>query len=284
MADLDNKAPRFLDGDGDVTTTVERIVAEDTDSNMPIGIEGEPATPVGATDPAPAGSEAPNDLGDVLTYTLGGADAASFGIREGTGQLQTKAALDYETKQSYTVTVTATDPGGLSATVTVTIEVTDVNEPPVIMVGGLAVTGLASSDYDENGTDPVATYTASGPDAASVRWSLGGPDAGDFTITGGVLAFRVSPNYEAPADVGGDNVYNVTVTANDGENTAMRDVTVRVTDIDEVVVEGPYAYDANGNGTIDRPEVIEAIKDYLFERTGITRNEVIEVIRLYLRG
>ena len=78
-------------------------------------------------------SETPNDLGDVLTYTLGGADAASFGIREGTGQLQTKAALDYETKQSYTVTVTATDPGGLSATVTVTIEVTDVNEPPVVM-------------------------------------------------------------------------------------------------------------------------------------------------------
>ena len=88
---------------------------------------------------------------DVLTYTLGGVDAASFAIGDADGQLQTKAALDYETKQSYTVTVTATDPGGLSATVTVTIEVMPLNENPVI-------DGEAPEEYAENGTDSCGHF------------------------------------------------------------------------------------------------------------------------------
>ena len=33
------------------------------------------------------------------------------------------------------------------------------------MVGGLAISGMDSVDYAENGTDAVATYMASGPDA-----------------------------------------------------------------------------------------------------------------------
>ena len=40
--------------------------------------------------------------------------------------MQTKADLDYETKQTYTVTVTATDPSDYSDDITVTIAVTDV--------------------------------------------------------------------------------------------------------------------------------------------------------------
>ena len=55
---------------------------------------------------------AANDAnGDALTYGLGGTDAASFDIDTGSGQLMTLAALDYETKASYSVTVTASDSG-----------------------------------------------------------------------------------------------------------------------------------------------------------------------------
>ena len=39
-------------------------------------------------------------------YILGGTDAESFTINEDNGQLKTKTVLDYETKSSYTVTVT----------------------------------------------------------------------------------------------------------------------------------------------------------------------------------
>ena len=71
---------------------------------------------------------------DTLTYALGGVDAASFDIVASSGQLQTKAALDFETKFSYTVTVSVHDGQDADwnadttsdATVTVTITVTGV--------------------------------------------------------------------------------------------------------------------------------------------------------------
>ena len=45
-------------------------------------------------------------------------------------------------------------------------------------------------------------------------------------------------------------------------------------------------YDANQNGTIDRSEVIAAIRDYLFGRgdEAISKAEVIKLINLYLDG
>ncbi len=48
------------------------------------------------------------------------------------------------------------------------------------------------------------------------------------------------------------------------------------------VEAAPADYDANGNGTIEREEVVLAIKDYFADR--ITRDEVVEVIKLYFSG
>ena len=67
---------------------------------------------------------------DPLTYTLEGADDASFAIVETSGQIRVQAALDFEATNSYSVTVRASD-GTDSDTVAVTIDVTDVDEPPV---------------------------------------------------------------------------------------------------------------------------------------------------------
>ena len=75
---------------------------------------------------------------DNLTYKLTG-DAALFKItsedevtdgQDERGQITVKTddTLDYEDKNTYMVTVTATDPNGLSDTIDVTIEVTDVDE------------------------------------------------------------------------------------------------------------------------------------------------------------
>ena len=73
---------------------------------------------------------AANDAnGDALTYALSGTDTASFAIDSDTGQLMTLAALDYETKFTYSVRVTASDSGGLSDSIDVTIMVTKEDEP-----------------------------------------------------------------------------------------------------------------------------------------------------------
>ena len=100
-----------------------------------------------------------------MTYSLGGPDAASFSIDRSTAQLSTKAALDYETKDTYTVTVTATDSLSASSTITVTIKVTGEDEMPDLE-------GEAPEEYAENGTRPVATFTAVDPEGESIVWSL----------------------------------------------------------------------------------------------------------------
>ena len=105
-----NTAPVFTDGE---STT--RTVAENTAASVNIGM-------------AIAATDANNDE---LTYTLGGTDAAAFDIESTTGQLQTKAALDYETKTSYTVSVSVSD-GSLTDTITVTINVTDLDDTPPV--------------------------------------------------------------------------------------------------------------------------------------------------------
>ena len=158
----------------------------------------------------------------------------------------------------YEVTVRASD-GTLHADRMVKVTVAGVDEAPEITRGGLAISGPYSVSYAEDGTDlVVATYSLAGPESDSGRWTLGGADASKFRISsGGVLSFRSSPNYEAPADADMDNVYMVTLNARDREpNTATRKVEVTVTDVVEVddtpVIGGTLVerFDSNAPTTI----------------------------------
>ena len=112
-----NAAPTFVDQDlnspGDQSDRTSRKIAENTDPEESIG------TPVSAFD-------ADDEL---LIYTLNGVDAAFFDISRNTGQLMTKASLNYEARNRYIVVVTATDPSGASDSIQVTINVTNVHDP-----------------------------------------------------------------------------------------------------------------------------------------------------------
>ena len=110
----------------------------------------------------------------------------------------------------------------------ITVRVTDVDEPPVL-------TGSPTSvvPYDENNTAQVARYTATDPEGRTVIWTVTGTDADDFTISNGVLNFSPAPNYEARADADGDNNYEVTVVASDGDLTTPQALTVTINNLDE---------------------------------------------------
>ena len=95
--------------------TAARSVAENTPADTAIGAA------------FPAATDADNNT---LIYSLEGADAASFAFDAATRQLSTLAALDFEAKASYAVTVKADDGNGGSDTIAVTVSVTDVDEPP----------------------------------------------------------------------------------------------------------------------------------------------------------
>ena len=222
-----NTAPAFPDQDfntpGDQSDTAMRSVIE----NKKDAMVGEPI-------------EATDDNNDLLTYSISGADASAFTIGSGLddeteGQLKTATELDYETKSEYQVVVTAADPSGAYDMITVTITVTDGPD-------GAVITGVKAVDYSENGEDPVATFSASDPDADAddIEWSLEGADKAIFKISDdGVLTFDKSPDFEDAKDDDesdlagdqgkGDNVYKVTVMASDGE----LDVVVTVTNVNE---------------------------------------------------
>ena len=79
--------------------------------------------------------------GDALTYSIsGGADAALFKINSATGLLEFIAAPDYELpvdadkNNTYEVAVSVTDAGGLSASQSLTVQVTDLDDVPFVNV------------------------------------------------------------------------------------------------------------------------------------------------------
>ena len=206
--DTRNRAPVFVDQDtetdGVQNTETTRKVEENTEADGNVG------SPVTANDPDPNA--------DPLTYTLGGTDASKFRVRQDNtdttenegGQIEVGAGtkLDYETKQTYMVTVMAEDSFGDRASIMVTITVTDLNEGPDI-------TGEDTIEYPENRVSSVETYRASDPERAGIiTWLLTGTDAAFFDISSnGVLTFKEKPNYEMAVDDGTDNMYEVIVQA-----------------------------------------------------------------------
>ncbi len=100
-------APMFLDSESGV-----RSIAENTASGVSIG------APVGAASTA-----------GPLTFEITSAAADTFDIDAATGQISTKGALDYEARASYSLQVTVTNALGDSASIVLTIQVTDVDEP-----------------------------------------------------------------------------------------------------------------------------------------------------------
>ena len=198
------------------------------------------------------------DIGDVLTYQVEADPANVVSVSESGGTLMVTRVGP----GTATVTVTARDRGGLSASQS--FGVTAGNRPPVIE-------GPETPAYPENSpaTEVVATYTADDPDAGdTVSWSLDGTDSGRFSInSAGELTFRSSPDYEAPADFGSNNVYSVTVrVADDGspQRIATLPVTITVTNQDDSGVVNL--------STNSPPKVGDSITATLADQDGGVRN------------
>ena len=253
-------------GDRPVMATSENAVRAVPDVNNPpvfaSGITREVKETAGAGDNVGDAVTAMDPDGDPLDYSItGGADMGAFDIDMDSGQIKVGdgTMLDFEGSQTtYVVEVTADDPFDGSDSTMVTIMVTNVNEPPDLMLveddepvtppdmETIEVTGDATVDYEENDTEAVGTYESS---EAGADWSLSGEDADSFSISsGGVLEFTSPPDYEAATDANNDNVYMVTVIAMAaGAEDGSLEVAVTVTDMDEEIPPT----NGNGNGAFD---------------------------------
>ena len=155
------------------------------------------------------------------------------------GQLRTKAALDYETKRSYAVTVSVSDGNGGTDTITVTINVTDVNETPAntapVFTDGTSTTRTIAENT-ATGQNIGTAISATDADNDTLTYSLGGTDASSFSIvsTSGQLRTQAALDYETKTS------YSVTVSVSDGNGgTDTITVTINVTDVNETPATTP---------------------------------------------
>ena len=195
----------------------------------------------------------PVDLTSGLTYVLAGTDGEHFVLADelSTGDANNRDSDAYASdnrqmkpgqiavalsprvtqlnaesdKSGYEVVLTGSDADhNQRDIITVEIAVVGVNEAPGTpegLSGALEITGQDSVRRDEGGDSlDVATYIVVGGDAEGAIWqALAGADAGAFDFTDGVLTFKMLPDFEMPADAGGNNVYQVRLSATDAEGT-----------------------------------------------------------------
>ena len=164
--------------------------------------------------------------GDTLSYSLSGTDAASFSINS-SGVITFDAAPNYESKNSYSITVRVSD-GSISPSQALTVNVTNVNEAPI------AQSQPQGSNFTENSTGVVFRANSLDPDSGdTLSFSLSGDDAEDFNIdSNGDITFASDPNYEVPTDANTNNQYEFNIVVTDaGGLSATSNSSINVTDI-----------------------------------------------------
>ena len=165
---------------------------------------------------------------DELTFAITEASRSdAFAINAGTGAITVAGDLDYETTAAYTLTVQVSD-GSLTADAEVTINVTDVNEAPVITAqtapfmieenaaAGTAVGTVAATDEDEGDDDLTFAITNGNTNEAFQIDNMGA-----ITVkTPAALDFETTPTF------------TLTVSVSDDENlSSTADITVNLTDV-----------------------------------------------------
>ena len=195
--------------------------------------------------------------GDNLTYKI--ADSGiPFAFKSGTNSLMVSdgSKLDYETKSVWTFKVTVTDPAGASATATITVNLTDVNEKPIPSnvkseysvaenkaVGTVVGTFQVFDNDKSSSSYETLTYTLSG----SLTNATGGTTATNLsqifevketgntngTRTVSILVKNKSLlDYEALYN-GTNATYPVTIIIADAKNSVTVNTKIAVLDVNE---------------------------------------------------
>ncbi|KZL07779.1 DUF5801 repeats-in-toxin domain-containing protein [Pseudovibrio sp. Ad14] len=138
------------------------------------------------------------------------------------GTVRYSPVADFNGQDSFSYRIEDAD-GDVSDVITVTVDVTPVNDRPVLTVTNV------QSNFAENGVGPVAEFSAFDVDGDALTYSLTGEDAHLFEIRGSEVYFKAAPDFENPLDVDADQDYNFNIVASDGTEDASEDVEVSVT-------------------------------------------------------
>ena len=182
-------------------------------------------------------AEAQDPDGDTVTYEItGGADQYLFSIDPETGEVYFNDVLDYENPQDaegdnfYEIEITASDGYSETDPHSVVIQVTDLDDTAPVLEGDV------DFSVEENTAEVPYAVVAYDPEGGDITYDLGGPDGHLFQLgPDGELSFFDAPDFEAPGDADGDNVYEINIVATDeaGNKSAMQTVTVTVEDLSD---------------------------------------------------
>jgi hypothetical protein len=172
------------------------------------------------------------DAGDIsggYSWSLTGADEASFAINSTSGDVTMLASPDYESQSEYNFTVVATDASGNSTEQAVSLSVNNLDE-----VAAVITSADTTQAIDENSGAGQVIYAATADDSADVSngitFSLSDDSDSALSIDSstGAVSLSDDPNFEA------QSAYNFTVIATDAAgNAASKSVNLSVTNLDE---------------------------------------------------
>ncbi|MCE7996900.1 MAG: T9SS type A sorting domain-containing protein [Roseivirga sp.] len=219
------------------------------------------------------------DLNEV-TFSLGttGGDEGLFKLTNGV--LTFKEVPDYETPKDqgadniYKVKFRAFDGINLR-TKTVSISVTNIDDTKP------EFTSATQVNFVENGTG--AAYIIEAIDESPLTYSMGTVvDSHLFSISGKAVSFKSAPDFETPMDADQDNVYQFRVIASDGINTKIHNVSVTVTDLNEVIPDltdpvftSPIAVDFAENGTGTAYTIVATDENPVSYKLGTLNDEPV---------
>ena len=257
-------APVFSDSEGNPITEAVRSVVENTAAGENVG------APVTAMD-------ADNDT---LTYSLGGTDMASFDIDPSTGQIMVGAGtmLDYETKASYMVTVTATDPDSASDMITVTITVTNEEETgEVTLWAGMDALTMAPQVSD------TITGAVMDPDGGvmgeSWQWSRT-MDAADMNSWMPISGATDAAYMVTEGDTGYHLRVMATYTDAAGTDMGYSPATMMVGAMAEDPLLAEYA---NEDGEIEKADMRKAVRKFFADPPQLSRSDMRRLVAIYFR-
>jgi outer membrane lipoprotein-sorting protein len=181
--------------------------------------------------------------GDALTASnLAITGGSGVLVDNGDGTWTYTPAADDSSSVSFSYTIS--DGNGGSVVGSATLAISPVNDAPIITSNGGGANAAVS--LPEN-MSAVTTVTSTDVEGDAVQYAIaGGADAAEFRIDAvtGALVFASAPNYEAPTDNDGDNVYEVTVRVDDGQGgMATQALQIAVAGVNEAPTGGADVLD-----------------------------------------
>lgn len=217
--------------------------------------------------------------GDTVTISdAGTGDGGVFQLNAGTGEVTAltdngvfnfENPLDGDKDNVYIQNFTLND-GTTTVTATVSVTITNVVEPPSY---------LGSTNFEADEGVVGFAISATDNDSTVLDYTLGGADADRFVIQEGSLNFVDLADFENPADVDANNVYEVVLSIANSEAEIDVNLTATINNVDESpICNGPetFSFAENVSGEIYRFSATDPEGDsFSFENFVITAENLL---------